>query len=170
MEILELIDTLEELVIQARRLPVGGNLVVDRKRMLDVIDQMRLAVPNDLRQAQQILEIREQIIDEAHDTARQAIARGEQEREHRIEESSVLREAQERSQQLLMDSEARARTVIAEADATAAAHLSEAAEAASKQLDDADRYALEVLRRLETQLQAFLDSIRTSMESLSEKR
>lgn len=170
MEILELIDTLEELVIQARRLPVGGNLVVDRKRMLDVIDQMRLAVPNDLRQAQQILEIREQIIDEAHETARQAIARGEQERERRIEESSVLREAQERSQQLLMDSEARARTVIAEADATAAAHLSEAAEAASKQLDDADRYALEVLRRLETQLQAFLDSIRTSTESLSEKR
>ena len=52
MEILYLIDTLEELVIQSRRLPVGGNLVVDRKRMLDVIDQMRLAVPADLRQAQ----------------------------------------------------------------------------------------------------------------------
>ena len=30
MEILELIDSLEELVIQARRLPVGGNIVVDR--------------------------------------------------------------------------------------------------------------------------------------------
>jgi hypothetical protein len=170
MEILELIDTLEELVIQARRLPVGGNLVVDRKRMLDVIDQMRLAVPNDLRQAQQILEIREQIIEEAHESARQTVARGEQERERKIEESSVLREAQERSQQLLMDSEARARGVIAEADATAAAHLSEAAEAASKQLDDADHYALEVLRRLETQMQAFLDSIRASMASLSEKR
>jgi regulator of protease activity HflC (stomatin/prohibitin superfamily) len=170
MEILDLIDTLEELVIQARRLPVGGNLVVDRIRMLDVIDQMRLAVPSDLRQAQQILEIRDQIVEEAHDNAREAIERGEAERERRIEESSVLREAQERSQQLLMDSEARARGVIAEADATAAAHLSEAAEAASKQLDDADHYAIEVLRRLESQMQAFLDSIRTSMNSLSEKR
>ena len=67
MEILDLIDMLEELVIQARRLPVGGNLVVDRKRMLDVIDQMRLAVPSDLRQAQQVLETREQIITDAHD-------------------------------------------------------------------------------------------------------
>jgi hypothetical protein len=170
MEILDLIDTLEELVIQARRLPVGGNLVVDRKRMLDVIDQMRLAVPSDLRQAQQILEIREQIVEEAHASARQTVERGDAERERRIEESSVLREAQERSQQLLMDSEARARGVIAEADATAAAHLSEAAEAASKQLDDADHYALEVLRRLEGQMQAFLDSIRASMNSLSEKR
>ena len=170
MEILELIDTLEELVIQARRLPVGGNLVVDRKRMLDVIDQMRLAVPADLRQAQHLLEVREQVIAEAHDTARQTLERAEHERARRIEESSVFREAQERGQQSLMDSEARARQVIAEADATAAAHMSEAAEAASKQLDDADHYALEVLRRLDHQMQAFLDSIRVSINSLEEKR
>ena len=170
MEILDLIDTLEELVIQARRLPVGGNLVVDRKRMLDVIDQMRLAVPADLRQAEQLLEHREQIIADAHATAQQLVERGEQERARQVEENSVFREAQERSQQLLMDAEARARTAIAEADATAAAHLSEAAEAASKQLDDADQYALEVLRRLESQMQAFLDSIRASTTSLHEKR
>ncbi len=170
MEILELIDMLEELVIQARRLPVGGNLVVDRKRMLDVIDQMRLAVPSDLRQAQQVLETREQIIADAHSSARATLERAEAERAKRIEENSVFREAQERSKQLLMDSEARARQVIAEADATAAAHLSEAAEAASKQLDDADQYALEVLRRLEHQMEAFLDSIRVSMNSLQEKR
>lgn len=170
MEILDLIDSLEELVIQARRLPVGGNLVVDRKRMLDVIDQMRLAVPSDLRQAQQLLEVRAQIVDEAHENARQTLERAEQERARRIEDNSVFREAQERSQQLLMDAEARARQVIAEADATAAAHLSEAAEAASKQLDDADQYALEVLRRLEHQMQAFLESIRASMNSLQERR
>ncbi|HML97273.1 MAG TPA: hypothetical protein PKD75_02225 [Tepidiformaceae bacterium] len=170
MEILDLIDTLEELVIQSRRLPVGGNLVVDRKRMLDVIDQMRLAVPADLRQAQQVLESRDQIIEEAHQAARATIDRAEQERRRRLDESAIVREAEDRSQQMLMDAEARARQVIAEADATAAAHLSEAAEAASKQLDDADQYAFEVLRRLENQLQAFLESIRLSISSLQEKR
>lgn len=170
MEILDLVDTLEELVIQARRLPVGGNLVVDRKRMLDVIDQMRLAVPSDLRQAQHLLEVREQVIEEAHDTARQTLERAEQERARRIEENAVFREAQDRAQQLLMDAEARGRQIMADADATAAAHLSEAAEAASKQLDDADHYALEVLRRLEHQMQAFLESIHSSIVSLEEKR
>ena len=170
MEILDLIDTLEELVIQSRRLPVGGNLVVDRKRMLDVIDQMRLAVPTDLRQAQQIIEMRDQIIEEAHGTARQTIERTEAERARRLDENSIVKEAQDRGQQMLMDSEARARQIIAEADATAAEHMSEAAEAASKQLDDADQYALEVLSRLESQLQAFLDSIGVSISSLREKR
>jgi vacuolar-type H+-ATPase subunit H len=170
VEILDLIDSLEELVIQARRLPVGGNLVVDRKRMLDVIDQMRLSVPTDLRQAQQILEMRDQILAEAHSDAQQTMQRAEQERTKRVEESSIVREAEERSQSMLMAAEARARETMADADATAAAHLSEAAEAASKQLDDADQYALEVLHRLENQLQAFLESIRMSIGSLQEKR
>ena len=170
MEILDLIDSLEELVIQARRLPVGGNLVVDRKRMLDVIDQMRLAVPTDLREAAQIIEMREQVMSEAHQAAQRMLQQAEQERARRLEENAILREAQERSQSILMESEARARQVIAEADATAAAHLSEAADAATKQLDEVDQYALEVMRRLENQLTAFLDSIRMSISSLQEKR
>ncbi|MCC7362878.1 MAG: hypothetical protein IT303_00780 [Dehalococcoidia bacterium] len=170
MEILELIDSLEELVVQARRLPVGGNLVVDRKRMLDVIDQMRLAIPADVRQATQIIESREQLLEEAHASAQETKRRAEAERARRLDENSLVREAQERSQHMLMDAEARARETIAEADNTAAAHLSEAAEAAAKQLDDADQYALEVLRRLDHQLQAFLESIRMSIGSLEEKR
>lgn len=170
MEILSLIDSLEELVVQARRLPVGGNLVMDRKRMLDVIDQMRLSVPNDLKQAQQVLETREQILAEAHHAADETLQKAETERARRIEETSVVREARERSQAMLVDAEGRARNAISDADATAAAHLSEAAEAASKQLDDADEYALEVLRRLEHQLQAFLESIRVSVSSLEERR
>lgn len=170
MEILDLIDSLEELVVQARRLPVGGNLVVDRKRVLDVIDQLRLAVPADLRQAAQVLETRDRVIQEAHESSRTIVQRAEEERARRIDETSYMREAQERSHAMLREAEARARETIGEADATAAEHLSEAAEAATKQLDDADQYALEVLRRLENQLQAFLESIRSSMASLQERR
>ena len=66
MEILELINSLEELIVQARRLPVGGNLVLDRKRMLDIVDQMRLAVPADVREATQILDTQEQVLADAH--------------------------------------------------------------------------------------------------------
>ena len=170
MEILDLIDNLEELVVQARRLPVGGNLVVDRKRMLDVIDQMRLSVPADLREAAQVLEMRDQILQESHQTAQQVVQKAEHERARRLDDNAIVREAQERSQAMLREAEAQARQVISEGDATAAAHLSEAADAASKQLDDADQYALEVLRRLENQLQAFLESIRMSIVSLQEKR
>lgn len=170
MEILDLIDALEDLVVQARRLPVGGNLVLDRKRILDVVDQFRLAVPADVREAARIIETRDQLLEESRTQADGVIAAAEAERARRLNENAIIAEAQERSQAMLMDAEARARQAIAEADSTAAAHLSEAADAARRQLDDADQYALEILRRLENQLQAFLDSIRQGITSLEERR
>jgi predicted nucleic acid-binding Zn-ribbon protein len=170
LEILELIDSLEELIVQSRRLPVGGNLVVDRKRMLDLVDQLRLAVPTDLRQAAQVLESQEQILQQARDSGAAILQEADEERRRLVDQSTVVREAHDRAQAILRDAEDRARHTIAEADGTAAAHLSEAAEAAAKQLDDADQYALEVLHRLQRQLGTFLDSISTSIGSLEERR
>jgi vacuolar-type H+-ATPase subunit H len=170
VEILDLIDSLEDLIVQSRRLPVGGNLVVDRKRMLDLIDQLRLSVPDDIRRAAQINESREQIVDEARRSATEIREEAQRERERLIEQNSILQEARDRAQQLIMEAEERARQTIAEADATAAAHLSEAADAASKQLDDADRYALEVLTRLDGQLRSFVESIGASVAGLQERR
>jgi vacuolar-type H+-ATPase subunit H len=170
VELLDLIDALEELIIQARRLPVGGNLVVDRKRVLDLIDQLRLALPGDLREAARVLETRDQVVEDARTEARKLVDSAERERARLLEENAIYREAQERSQHLLMDAESRARQMIGEADATAAAHLSEAAEASARQWDDADQYALEVLHRLENQLQAFLESIRTGIAHVQERR
>jgi hypothetical protein len=170
MEILQLIDALEELVIQSRRLPVGGNLVVDRKRMLDVIDQLRLAVPADLREASRVLETRDQLLADARTAAQETLEQSEYDRARRLDETSIMREAQERSQAMLIDAEARARDTIADADATAAQHLSEAADAARTQLADADEYALAILERLENQLQSFLESVRMSINSLADKR
>ena len=170
MEILELINSLEELVIQARRLPVGGNLVIDRKRILDIIDQMRLAVPDDIKDAQEILDERDGILEDARQKVRATLQRTEDERNRRLAETSILQEAQARSNQILQDAEARSRQTIAEADAVAAQHLTEAADAASKQLQEADDYALAVLQRLDQQLDTFLGSIRTSIGSLQQRR
>lgn len=170
MELLDLIDSLEELVVQARRLPMGGNLVVDRKRMLDVIDQLRLSVPDDLRRATQILETRDQILEEAQRSAHRIVEEAEAEREELIQQNAIVLEAQERGHAILAEAEQQARQTIADADATAATHLGEAAEAAAKQLDDADRYAREVLRRLQTQMQNYLESVRASIASLDEER
>jgi len=170
VEILDLIDALEDLTVQARRLPVGGNLVVDRKRILDLIDQLRLSVPADIRQATQLLEAREEIMRDAHDRSRSIIDEAQKERERQLEQSSILREAQDRSQKMLVDAERRAQNMVAEAESRATKHLEQADDAASRQLEDADRYALEVLTRLEAQLKAFLESIHVSIETLQERR
>ncbi len=170
MEIIELIDRLEELVVEARRLPVGGNLVIDRKRLLDLIDQMRLAIPADIRQATQVLERQSQITQQSKEQAARTLKDADKTREQLLQEAPILKEAQERGQRVIMDAQAKARQTIAEADTIAAAHLSEAAEASAGQLADADAYATDVLRRLQDHIQATLNAVTESTEQLNRSR
>ncbi|MBH77047.1 MAG: hypothetical protein CL897_02290 [Dehalococcoidia bacterium] len=170
MELLELIASLESLVVQARRLPVGGNLVIERRVILDLVDQLRLAVPDNVRQAAQILEQREQLLRDAKEHGQALIEEAEERRKQLVSETIVVQQAESRAQEILMEAEARARQTIADADATAAAHLSEAAEAAAKQLQEADRYAVGVIERLQADIRTVLDALDRSSESLQESR
>ena len=55
MDILQLIDRLEELFNAAKAVPFTHNVVVDEDRMLELIDQMRIAIPEEVKKAQQVL-------------------------------------------------------------------------------------------------------------------
>ena len=60
MDLLHLIDRLEEQIGEARRLPIGTGSVIDRRRLLDLVDQLRAAVPQQVREAHGVLEKRDQ--------------------------------------------------------------------------------------------------------------
>ena len=49
MDLLHLVDRLEELVAGAQRMPIGSRAIVDRRRLLDIVDQMRVAIPDEVR-------------------------------------------------------------------------------------------------------------------------
>ena len=55
MDILQLIDRLEELFNDAKALPFTHNVVVDEDKMLELIDQMRIAIPEEVKKAQQVM-------------------------------------------------------------------------------------------------------------------
>src|SRR5579884_4490227 len=86
VDILHLLDQLEEEVASARKMPMGGGVLVDRKRLLDLIDQLRVAIPANIRQARDIMERREQMLAEADNEAKGIIARAQQEAQRRLNE------------------------------------------------------------------------------------
>lgn len=51
----------------------GGRLMVDEERILDIIDRMRVAVPEELKQARRVIAEQERLIGEAQDQVRQAM-------------------------------------------------------------------------------------------------
>ena len=51
MDVLQLIDKLEQLVNSGTRLPLSSRTVIDEQEFLDIIDQLRIMVPDEIKQA-----------------------------------------------------------------------------------------------------------------------
>jgi len=62
MDILHLVDRLEELFNQSKPIWFTHSVIVDEDRMLDLIDQMRVSIPDEIKKSQQIIAQRDRIL------------------------------------------------------------------------------------------------------------
>ncbi len=166
MDILHLIDRLEELLSEARRLPVGGGVVVNRGKLADIIDRMRVAVPREVYDSREIVEQRDQVLREAGDEAEQLLVQAREQLEARISETEVVKAAQERAADLVADAEGRAAELGRGSEEQARERLDEAQTASRDQMRESDVYALQTLRKLEGELEGFLTTVRRGVDAL----
>lgn len=146
MDIQHLLDRLETLLSDSRR--IGGKLIVDAQRSWDLIDQMRISVPEEVKQAQRVNQERDRIIAQAKEEAGRIIDLARQDAAKLTEEHLITRQAQE----LAGTIEARARR-----------------EAQSVQRE-ADEYVMEVLAQLDADLARTLTVVRNGIEKLQRDR
>jgi hypothetical protein len=73
IELDDLIDELEDALAEGRRVPFSGRLMVDEERILDIIDRMRVAVPEELKQARRVIGEQERLLSEARAQVQQAM-------------------------------------------------------------------------------------------------
>ena len=130
MDILQLIDRLEELFNDAKALPFTHNVVVDEDRMLELIDQMRIAVPEEVKKAQQVMAQRDRVMAQAQEEANRTLQIARDKADQLVQKDMIVGEAQRRADQIV--SQARA-----EAEATRA---------------DADNYVVDTLMQLQDQI------------------
>lgn len=169
MDILHLVDRLEEMVGEARRLPVGGGAVMSRQRLLDLIDRMRVAVPREVYDARELLEKRDEVLREAQEEGALLLAQAKEEIEERLKESAVVKAAEERARELVSQAQERAQELARSAEEQARGRLDDAQEASLAQMREADVYALQTLRRLEQELDGFLATVRKGIDTLEQR-
>lgn len=155
MEIYHLIDRVESVVSYSTKLPLTRKIIVDEHQLLDVVDQMRTSVPEDVREAQRLLQERDTILSQAQREAQQLRAQAEEEIRSRIEATDFVKLAQERAQEIVDATAQQAQTLRTHAE-----------EEARRRREDADQYALEVLQRLDNELTAVLASVRKGIQGL----
>jgi len=147
-------------------MPIGAGVVVDRRRLLDLVDQMRAALPNEIREADEILTRRDDVLARADEEAQIKLRRAQEQIDDLLSHDALVREAQARADMLVREAEARGDRMLADTEMRAKARMAEAEKLANQQMDEADRYATEMLRRLDEQLQVFAKNVRTALESL----
>ena len=156
MEILELIDKLEGIAGRSRRVPITGRAMIDSEKLLELIDQMRLAVPRNVQEAQEVLERREQIINQTMLDARRIRATAEQDARHLVEDSEMVKVAKRRSDEIIAEAEARAHRMLGAVETDARARRA-----------GADRYSQEALAELEEQVLVLLNTIHAGQRVLT---
>lgn len=170
MDIVYLIDRLEELVAQGTRVPMGSGVVIHRQRLLDLIDRLRVTLPADVRQSREIIQRREEVLADAQEEAARIIAKAQAEVEERLKTESVVKEAEERAREMVREAENRAQNLVRDAETQARERLDEAQSGADREVEEADLYALQTLRRLETQLNNFLNAVQKAIATMEERK
>ena len=169
IDLLHLIDRLEEQIGEARRLPIGTGSVIDRRRLLDIVDQLRAAVPAEVREAEEVLRGKEDVLAKADEAAALRLSRADEEVERRVGESELVKSAETRAEQIIAEAQVEAGRLLEQAQREAEQKSVEGGRLASEQMDEADRYAMEMLRKLEQQLDAFKASVRSGIETLERR-
>lgn len=102
MSITEILDTIEDMLEKSWSLPLsGGKCVVDVEHMLELIEDLRLNLPNEIKQAKMIVLDRQDIIKDAKKEAEQIIREAELKAKRLVNEEEVLKEARNRANQMM---------------------------------------------------------------------
>lgn len=142
MDIQHLIDRLEDLIDEGRHMPFSKFTMIDEERALEIIDQMRISIPEEIEKASRILTQRDRILAQANEEA-----------------ARVIQQARERTDQII-DREA----LVQAAQSRAANIIEQARQEAEGITTDADQYVLDNLTSMEERVNRLLGEIRAGIQ------
>ncbi|MGB7338677.1 MAG: hypothetical protein WBC91_07290 [Phototrophicaceae bacterium] len=147
MDIQHLVDRLEDLVDEGRHLFGTKYTMVDEERTLEIIDQMRISVPEEIEKAARILAQRDRILAEAHEEAARIVQEHRKKAENMLDQNATVHAAQVRADNIKEQAKQEASRITAEAD----------------------DYVMHILSNLEQQLVRDLGEIRNGMTVLKDQ-
>lgn len=147
MDVLELIDKLDDLIHNARPVPLTDQVRIDRDAIFELLDEMRSTIPEEVKQARWIVKERQEMLAEARREADRMVAEARERAQHEVSEQEVVRQAEREAQDMLEAARQREREVRL----------------------GAEDYADEVLGTLEVNLGKFLQAVQRGRERLQGK-
>lgn len=148
MDILHLIDRLEELFNNSRPIPLTHNVIVDEDKFLDIIDQMRISVPEEVKKAQQVFSQKDRVMAQAQEEANRTLQLAREKADGMVEKEALVQDAQRRAAQIIDQARVEAENVKT----------------------GADQYALDALMGLQRELERITNQAQNGVQVLLQKK
>ena len=148
MDILHLVDRLEELFNNSHAIPLTHNVIVDEDKFLDIIDQMRISVPEEVKKAQEVYTKKDRFMAQAQEEATRTLSLARDKANELTDKESLVLDAKRRADQIIDQARMDAEAVKA----------------------GADQYAQESLMNLEHAMEQLLIQVRNGVEVLEQNR
>jgi len=147
MDVLVLIDKLDDLVHNAKQVPLTDQVRVDREEIYDILDQMRATIPEEIKQARWIVKERQEMLAEAKREAERIVKEARDRQAQLISEQEVTKQAERAAEDIIEDARAREREIRL----------------------GAEDYADDILNTLEVNLSKFIAAVQRGRERLQGK-
>jgi cell division septum initiation protein DivIVA len=144
IDILHLVDRLETLLNQGWRLPFTSNVVIQEDAFLDIIDQMRISIPEEVKQAKRIAAERERLLEQAQEEADRIVSLAQEQVGSIADDHEIVKAAQAKADEIIAHAHRSAEGIKAESDA----------------------YVMEVLSSMEEELMRLLTTVRNGIRQV----
>jgi cell division septum initiation protein DivIVA len=126
------------------RFPMTSKFLIDEQDFLDIIDQLRVAIPEEIKQARRITVEKDRVMGQVQTEADKILITAQERAAVMLQDNEVVRMAEQRAQAILTEAEARAEEVR----------------------QGADQYALDILQNLETEMSRTLAQVKKGKATL----
>ncbi len=155
MDIMNVIDKLDALVNTSTKVPGTRSRLVDADKIMELVEQLRLSIPQDIKAAQEIIDKKDAILNQAQVDARRVRGEAEDEYTARLNQNELVATARRKAQELVEEAEHKANKLMEHAEAESKNNRAEA-----------DAYIVQTFRNLEREVTSLLTSVRKGMDAL----
>ena len=136
MDIQHLVDRLEDLIDEGRHLFGTKFTMVDEERALEIIDQMRISIPEEIEKAARTIQLKDRVLAEANEEAARIVQQARQHSEDLIDDQEMVKQAKVRAEYVIEQAKIEAEKITREADEYVLVQLSQLEQQFAHSLDE----------------------------------
>ena len=150
MAVKDILDSIENLVVESRRMPLLNKSLIDETDLIHLVDELRQELPLELQRAEKIMQDKQKILDDAQTEADKILEQAKEYAMKLTDENEIVVQAQEKAKTIMQQTQAQEKDIMDKTMTNA------------KQLrDDADQYANQVFDHLIDVGFRYLDGVKS---------